>query len=1142
MGDVKRRSGRIVWCLLSAAVACLAAGNVMAACVQTLPISPGAVPCYIKVQPIDVCLSDGTNCGAFNTTSSVGSPFNPDGTPSAGVPYQTLSNSNFPTGTMIPNNPASPNPIGFTVDPTTGTPNPASRNGVDITRVLMNDIGVELVWFPMEELDSNYSFGNNLTVTLTPTTTPVGTCTGSITGTTLTVTSCSSGGLAVYDALTWSGSPNPPTTFITAFGTGIGGAGTYTVSKSQTLSSKTITAKFTDLDSPNFKTLSNQPNISNGGTPSPVPPLSSDPSTVNMFFVSALTPPFSGGTLYGFSWLGNNGVAIGGNTFFAPTPLQARPDTIAHELLHNLNLDHTVYGAGPYNPQSSINPFPPGGFLPPVPAKPLPLECDPAYPACAANVMTAGNLRTVPGIVQPVQKGPIYNCALSGFMGEPVPTVCLGQASLFNGLADQVAVNVTSGASLGPCFEPIPTPFWPCVSSVISPAMPATTTGAAPQLPTSQQMEVLNGKSGLLFVNNPTLQFSGLLDPIPHETTKAQLETGGSSTGQAVFDVSSPIGGKPGETLVAWILTLPEGQTFARGGGFHVISQSRRDLVQDVKYYPDAGNNPLKRNIAYQPGADNNADNPGIEAAGPSPCASAMTECLVVEFQPPGLGANDSISFSKGILSGGAPITNEELCKAKITYVFSDGFVTTSNFGRCPAASLPLVASSWHPDPHVAPQFIKTNKSNLLLAQAPPTGGLIGYAYLNNCASTSAVVGFQQLLCPDGITHQPLNLTPDVTFSVPAPINPACSTGPYPGSTLCFSTSDSTQTTLKDFLTAGGATIITGTAAALNSLVNNTVLEFTGTVTVTTSSTPPVQVVPVSVVHDDGLQFEIGNSLVISSPGPTAPETTPGSYSGPSGTFIFDLVYGETNGGPAVLDVSLPLSANLPCTPDRFGHCPPLGTVADIDFLKEGAQCLQTNAAGQCISAQSCDNGKSFGNSTSGIIRGNVTVKANQSCSYGSPTTTCEITGGMVVNGGTVYLDCQLDGNLTVNSGTITLGESAHVIGNVQISQSAGSNFPSGFSIGSSAGRAEIDGGLTIKNIPASPNNTGGSVCNTLIKGGVSVLNTYSPTAIEIGDPNSADNCQGNTINGNLTCKNNSPSPPTNSNTFPNGGHNNCNS
>ena len=72
----------------------------------------------------------------------------------------------------------------------------------------------------------------------------------------------------------------------------------------------------------------------------------------------------------------------------------------------------------------------------------------------------------------------------------------------------------------------------------------------------SQQQEVLAGMSGLLSSNNPVvipplIQFSGLINPIPYETTKAQLGSGGSSTDPIIFDLSGPRGGKPGETLVA---------------------------------------------------------------------------------------------------------------------------------------------------------------------------------------------------------------------------------------------------------------------------------------------------------------------------------------------------------------------------------------------------------------------------------------------------------------------------------------------------------------------------------------------------------------------------------------------------------------
>ena len=170
------------------------------------------------------------------------------------------------------------------------------------------------------------------------------------------------------------------------------------------------------------------PPNSNGNTcGSPVSPRNTDASTINMFFVSKLNPPAQGGTLYGISWIGNNGVAISGNTFFAPTPLQARPDTIAHELLHDLGLDHATYGAGPWTPPTNSSaklrpPIPPPfGVAPPIPTNPLFGECDSSYPACGANLMTAGNLRTEPSVAC------VLAPALSG-SGTP-PAGCLTTAN-----------------------------------------------------------------------------------------------------------------------------------------------------------------------------------------------------------------------------------------------------------------------------------------------------------------------------------------------------------------------------------------------------------------------------------------------------------------------------------------------------------------------------------------------------------------------------------------------------------------------------------------------------------------------------------------------------------------------------------------
>lgn len=131
--------------------------------------------------------------------------------------------------------------------------------------------------------------------------------------------------------------------------------------------------------------------------------------------------------------------------------------------------------------------------------------------------------------------------------------------------------------------------------------------------------------------------------------------------------------------------------------------------------------------------------------------------------------------------------------------------------------------------------------------------------------------------------------TADVIFSVNSPLN-----------------FNATEATVATWLASGGAFGITeNTAGTLASLMDGggmgTIVEFTGFVTVTSGMT-------FTVAHDDGLTLIIGGLDLGFDPGPTAPVVTTKTYTGPSGTFAFQLVYAECCGGPAVLAVDLPFS------------------------------------------------------------------------------------------------------------------------------------------------------------------------------------------------------------------------------------------
>ena len=199
----------------------------------------------------------------------------------------------------------------------------------------------------------------------------------------------------------------------------------------------------------------------------------------------------------------------------ARRPLPVR-STLAHELVHDLGLDHTTFAAGPFTPPPYAHP-PLGSCR----RSPLTLWLGSVIRAirrAAANLMTTGSLRTEPTVV----------CVLAP--GNDAIDV------LYTARASKVQCRVVhwNGRSGD---HPI---VW----------------NSSTQLPMSQQPEVLTGMSGLL--SPPTCR-AGSSTRYRTTTTKAQLGTGGSSTDPVTSDLSGPAGGKPGETLVAWVLTLPAG-------------------------------------------------------------------------------------------------------------------------------------------------------------------------------------------------------------------------------------------------------------------------------------------------------------------------------------------------------------------------------------------------------------------------------------------------------------------------------------------------------------------------------------------------------------------------------------------------------
>jgi hypothetical protein len=391
-------------------------------------------------------------------------------------------------------------------------------------------------------------------------------------------------------------------------------------------------------------TLTQQPGISQGVKPTT--PLNSDQTIPNLFFIKSIAPISPGTIIRGFSWDGNNGGAIASDSVFS-SPFGV--GTIAHEIGHMAGAwEHNTLGAGP-------------------------LTCPNKYPdptsECTENLMSAGS----------------------------------APRQLPNGFKDSTTNNC--GAQLGQaCWVPQVPP----ANTSPPNALNLLTTGGAGQCTDVSQC----------LSQQASIMLSNFVYPIPStvssasggaaSSAQAAAQTSGKSSSQAglaqstsspanpiVFNVSGVKGGNPGETLLAYVVIIPQPTsgpqfTFA-SNPFTVQKQSRRNLLQDFDEQP------LDNDVPYP------SCNPPFAAGTPS------LLCGEVEFNRntgQGFGENDFMNFSLKILKGGVPVALSDLCGAKVAFIYSDGYAPVSPLGSGSCSGLSLSATSLSQDPTTPPQAI----------------------------------------------------------------------------------------------------------------------------------------------------------------------------------------------------------------------------------------------------------------------------------------------------------------------------------------------------------------------------------------------------------------------------------------------------
>jgi hypothetical protein len=182
------------------------------------------------------------------------------------------------------------------------------------------------------------------------------------------------------------------------------------------------------------------------------------------------------------------------------------------------------------------------------------------------------------------------------------------------------------------------------------------------------------------------------------------------------------------------------------------------------------------------------------------------------------------------------------------------------------------------------------------IARADSVYGAFYYQYLGPYTTLCGACGGTAYNAPSPVVG-----TPTVTFTVSS----------ASGNVFNFDLSNSGvagDVDLYTFLTAGGDAVtgINNTSGPGTDNINNGVMVFTGFTSLVAGTT-------YEFTHDDGMLLYLtgnglSNALEINSASPTAADTSSFSVS-TTGTYSYEVIYAEVNGGPAVLSADVTSSA-----------------------------------------------------------------------------------------------------------------------------------------------------------------------------------------------------------------------------------------